>query len=306
MMSFAPGDLPAVRGKLLLNEELAPFTWFRVGGPADALFLPADEDDVRDFLRALPISVPVTVIGVGSNVIVRDGGIEGVVIRLAGRRFSEVVVDKETAAAPEARVVAGAGALDSLVARTAAKAGIEGLEFFAGIPGTIGGALTMNAGCYGRETKDVLESAWGFDRSGEAHTLGVDAFGFSYRRHALPQQMIWMQAVFSGVRSTPEAVQASITRITEQREATQPIREKTGGSTFKNPPGESAWRLVDQAGMRGARRGGAQVSEKHANFLINTGDARAADVEGLGEEVRAAVKRSSGIELEWEIKRIGR
>jgi UDP-N-acetylmuramate dehydrogenase len=304
-MSFAPGDLPTVRGKLLLNEELAPFTWFRVGGPADALFLPADEDDVRDFLRALPVSVPVTVIGVGSNLIVRDGGIEGVVIRLAGRRFSEVVVDTETAA-PAARVVAGAGALDSLVARTAAKAGIEGLEFFAGIPGTIGGALTMNAGCYGRETKDVLESAWGFDRSGEAHTLGGDAFGFTYRRHALLQQMIWMQAVFSGVRSTPEAVQAGIARITEQREATQPIREKTGGSTFKNPPGESAWRLVDQAGMRGARRGGAQVSEKHANFLINTGDARAADVEGLGEDVRAAVKRSSGVELEWEIKRIGR
>jgi UDP-N-acetylmuramate dehydrogenase len=277
-----------------------------VGGPAGALFLPADEDDVRDFLRALPNSIPVTVIGVGSNIIVRDGGVDGVVIRLVGRRFSEVIVDIETVDAPKARIVAGAGALDSLVARTAAKAGVEGLEFFAGIPGTIGGALTMNAGCYGRETKDVLESAWGFDRSGEVHRFGAEAFGFTYRRHALPQQMIWMQAVFSGVRSTPESVQAGIARITEQRETTQPIREKTGGSTFKNPTGESAWRLVDEAGMRGARRGGAQVSEKHANFLINTGEASAADIEGLGEEVRAAVKRSRGIDLEWEIKRIGR
>ena len=299
-------DLPPVRGQLLKGESLAPFTWFRVGGPADALFLPADHEDLSSFLRALPDDVPVTVLGVGSNVIVRDGGVPGVVVRLAGRQFAQVHIEEGTR-----RVIAGAGALDAMVAKAAAKAGIGGLEFFAGIPGTIGGALTMNAGCYGSETKDVLVTAWGYDRSGEMRVFENADFGFTYRRNAIEGQIIWQQAVFQGVLSTPEAVTARMAEITATREASQPIREKTGGSTFKNPIGAggeklSAWKLNDEAGMRGYRRGGAQVSEKHANFLINTGDATAADIEGLGEDVRAAVKAKHGIELEWEIKRIGR
>ena len=303
----AINDLPSVRGKLLCGESLAPFTWFRVGGPADVLFLPADADDLSSFLQALPEDAPITVIGVGSNLIVRDGGLEGVVIRLAGRQFAEIHVEEETC-----RVIAGAGALDSMVAKAAAKAGIAGLEFFAGIPGTIGGALTMNAGCYGRETKDVLVTAWGYDRTGEAPRIFDNQdFGFTYRHNAIEGQIIWQQAVFQGERSTPEEVAARMNEITAKREGSQPIREKTGGSTFKNPQGPngeklSAWKLVDEAGMRGHRRGGAQVSEMHANFLINTGEATAADIEGLGEDVRAAVKAKHGVQLEWEIKRIGR
>ncbi|MGQ0532958.1 MAG: UDP-N-acetylmuramate dehydrogenase [Caulobacteraceae bacterium] len=304
-------DLPPVRGQLMRGETLAAFTWFRVGGAADALFLPADENDLAQFLAALPDNVPVTVLGVGSNVIVRDGGIGGVVIRLAGRQFAQVATDFNSVDPPEARVVAGTGALDSMVAKAAAKAGIAGLEFYAGIPGTIGGALTMNAGCYGSETKDVLEAAWGFTRKGEKRTFSVEQFGFTYRHNAIEEPIIWMQAVFLGRRDDPMAVTARMAEITARRESTQPIREKTGGSTFKNPfnaSGEklSAWKLVDEAGMRGHRRGGAQVSEKHANFLINTGDATAADIEGLGEDVRTAVKARHGIELEWEIKRLGR
>ena len=304
-------DLPPVRGQLLRSETLAPFTWFRVGGPADALFLPADEDDLSNFLTNLDPVIPVLPIGVGSNLIVRDGGVPGVVIRLAGRQWAQITTDFDTVDSPEARVVAGAGALDSMVAKAAAKAGIGGLEFFAGIPGTIGGALTMNAGCYGSETKDVLEAAWGFTRSGEKRTYGLDEFGFTYRHNAIEEPMIWIQAVFAGRRDDPAAVTARMAEITARREASQPIREKTGGSTFKNPidaSGEklSAWKLNDEAGMRGYRRGGAQVSELHANFLINTGEATAADIEGLGEDVRAAVKAKHGIELEWEIKRIGR
>ncbi|MBI3439923.1 MAG: UDP-N-acetylmuramate dehydrogenase [Proteobacteria bacterium] len=304
-------DLPPVRGQLLRGETLAPFTWFRVGGPADVLFLPADEEDLGQFLKALPSHVPVTVLGVGSNVIVRDGGVEGVVIRLAGRQFAQVIVDLESVDAPEARVVAGAGALDSMVAKAAAKGGVAGLEFFAGIPGTVGGALTMNAGCYGSETKDVLEAAWGFTRSGEKRTFGVGEFRFTYRHNAIEEPIIWMQAVFLGKRDDRAAVTARMAEIAAKREGSQPIREKTGGSTFKNPldaKGEklSAWKLVDEAGMRGYRHGGAQVSEKHANFLINTGEATAADIEGLGEDVRTAVKAKHGIQLDWEIKRIGR
>jgi UDP-N-acetylmuramate dehydrogenase len=299
-------EFPPVRGQLLRGEALAPFTWFRVGGAAEALFIPADARDLSDFLAALPDDVPVTVLGVGSNVIVRDGGIEGVVIRLAGRQFADIRIEAESN-----RVIAGAGALDSLVAKAAAKAGIGGLEFFAGIPGTIGGALTMNAGCYGRETKDVLVVATGYDRSGgELRVYESVDMGFSYRKNEVGPGIIWTQAVFQGEPSTSEAVTARMTEITAKREASQPIREKTGGSTFKNPYAPngdklSAWMLVDEAGMRGAKRGGAQVSEKHANFLINTGDATAADIEGLGDDVRAAVKAKSGIELHWEIKRIG-
>jgi UDP-N-acetylmuramate dehydrogenase len=292
--------LPPVRGKLLLNEPLGPYTWFRVGGPAEALFLPADEADLADFLRALPASVPVTALGVGSNVIVRDGGVDGVVVRLAGKAFGQINVD-----AASRRATVGASAPDAVLARACAQGGLGGLEFYAGIPGTIGGALTMNAGCYGRETKDVLVWARGLDRSGAERSLTNAEMGCTYRKSA-PTGIIWLEAAFEGEPTEPETVAARIAEITARREASQPIREKTGGSTFKNPEGRSAWKLVDEAGMRGARRGGAQVSELHANFLINTGGASAADIEGLGEDVRAAVKAKSGIELDWEIKRIGR
>ncbi|MGD9967710.1 MAG: UDP-N-acetylmuramate dehydrogenase [Hyphomonadaceae bacterium] len=298
-------DLPAVRGRLLRGEALAPFTWFRVGGPADALFLPADAEDLAQFLAALSPQTPVPAIGVGSNLIVRDGGVPGVVIRLAGRQWAQI----ETLEG--ARVKAGAGALDAMVAKAAARAGIAGLEFYAGIPGTIGGALTMNAGCYGSETKDVLIEATALDRRGARIRLTHADFGFTYRHNALPEGLIFLDATFQGRPDEPAAVAARMAEITAKREASQPIREKTGGSTFKNPVGAdgqklSAWKLNDEAGMRGARRGGAQVSEKHANFLINTGEATAADIEGLGEDVRAAVRAKHGIELEWEIKRLGR
>jgi UDP-N-acetylmuramate dehydrogenase len=298
-------DLPPVRGQLLRGEALAPFTWFRVGGPADALFLPADADDLAQFLAALPNETPILPIGVGSNLIVRDGGVPGVVIRLAGRAFAQVE--------PlfGARVKAGAGALDSMVAKGAAKAGVAGLEFYVGVPGTIGGALTMNAGCYGRETKDVLVEATALDRSGARVTLSNADFGFTYRHNALPEGLVFLDATFEGSADDPDAITARMASITAKREGSQPIREKTGGSTFKNPLAPngdklSTWMLVDEAGLRGHKRGGAQVSEKHANFLINTGAATAADIEGLGEEVRAAVKAKHGVELEWEIKRIGR
>jgi UDP-N-acetylmuramate dehydrogenase len=298
-------DLPQVRGQLLKGESLAPFTWFRVGGPADALFLPADADDLAQFLAALPNEVPLLPIGVGSNLIVRDGGVPGVVIRLAGRAFAHVEP------LGDARIRVGAGALDSMVAKGAAKAGIGGLEFYVGVPGTIGGALTMNAGCYGRETTDVLIEATALNRKGERITLSHADFGFTYRHNALAEELIFLDATFQGTPDEPEAITARMAEITAKREGSQPIREKTGGSTFKNPLAPdgsklSAWKLNDEAGMRGFRRGGAQVSEKHANFLINTGDATAADIEGLGEDVRAAVKAKHGIELEWEIKRIGR
>ena len=294
--------LPSVRGRLLFDEPLAPFTWFRVGGPADVLFLPADAADLTAFLLALPDEVPRMVLGVGSNVIVRDGGIEGVVIRLAGRAFAEIQIDAE-----ESKVIADAGALDAAVARAAAKAGIAGLEFYAGVPGTIGGALTMNAGCYGAETKDALLVASGLDRTGEMRVWNVEDFGYGYRHSIVPENgMTWWQAVFQGRPDDPEAIQARMAEITARREASQPIREKTGGSTFRNPSGQSAWKLVDEAGWRGKPFGGAKFSPLHANFMINTGEATAADLEGLGEAVRADVAAKTGALLEWEIKRIGR
>ena len=292
-------NLPAVRGKLLFDEALAPFTWFRVGGPAEVLFIPADPDDLGDFLRALDPAVPVTYLGVGSNVIIRDGGVEGVVVRLAGRAFAEIAVDGD-------KITAGPGALDSMVARAAAKAGLAGLEFYAGIPGTIGGALTMNAGCYGRETKDVLVSAWGFDRTGARREFHNADFGFTYRHTEISPDIVWVQATFQGTPDDPAAVQARIDEITSRRETTQPIREKTGGSTFKNPEGTSAWKCVDETGWRGKLFGGAKFSELHANFMINADNATAADLEGLGEAVRADVKARLGIDLNWEIKRIGK
>lgn len=291
--------LPEVRGKLLRDEPLGPYTWFRVGGAADALFIPADADDLADFLKTLDPDVPVQVLGVGSNVIVRDGGVEGVVVRLAGRPFGGVTVEGET-------VTAGAGALDAMVARAAAKAGVAGLEFYAGIPGAIGGALTMNAGCYGAETKDVLVSAWGLTRAGERVDYQLADFGYTYRHSGAPADIIWIEAVYRGRPDDPAAVQARMTEITERREKTQPIREKTGGSTFKNPEGHSSWRLVDDAGWRGKAFGGAKFSELHSNFMINFADATAADIEGLGEAVRADVKDKFGVDLQWEIRRIGR
>ena len=295
---------PKVRGKLLLNEPLGPYTWFRVGGAADALFIPADADDLADFLKALDPAVPVTVLGVGSNVIVRDGGVEGVVIRLAGRPWAQITTEGDT-------ITTGAGALDSMVAKASAKAGIGGLEFYAGIPGTIGGALTMNAGCYGSETKDVLVSAWGLTRSGERVDHALADFGYTYRHSVVPEnEIIWVEAVYRGTPADPEAVTAKINEITSRRETTQPIREKTGGSTFKNPEGHSSWKLVDEAGWRGRLHsvtgGGAMFSELHSNFMINPGEATAADIEGLGEAVRADVKAKTGVQLDWEIKRIGR
>ena len=295
-------ELTAVRGKLLVDEPLAPFTWFRVGGPADVLYLPADAEDLSQFLAGLPEEVPLTVLGVGSNVIVRDGGIAGVVVRLAGRAFAGVHVQAEDAA-----VVAEPGALDAAVARAAAKAGIAGLEFYAGVPGTIGGALTMNAGCYGSETRDVLKVAWGVDRFGEQHVRTLADLGYAYRKSAIPDgSIIWLGAVFQGRPDDPAVIAATIDEITARRESTQPIREKTGGSTFKNPPGMSAWKLVDEAGWRGKPLGGAMFSPLHANFMINSGAATAADLEGLGEAVRADVQAKTGVLLEWEIKRIGR
>jgi UDP-N-acetylmuramate dehydrogenase len=295
--------LPEARGKLLVDEPLGPFTWFRVGGAADVLFLPADADDLADFLKALDPQVPVTVLGVGSNVIVRDGGVEGVVIRLAGRPFAGIVADGDT-------ITAGAGALDAMVAKASAKAGLTGLEFYAGIPGTIGGALTMNAGCYGAETKDVLVSAWGLTRSGERVDYTLADFGYTYRHSEAPADILWIEAVYRGTPDAPEAVAARIAEITSRRETTQPIREKTGGSTFKNPPGHSSWELVDEAGWRGRLHrvtgGGAMFSELHSNFMINPGEATAADIEGLGETARADVQSKRGVNLEWEIKRIGR
>jgi UDP-N-acetylmuramate dehydrogenase len=294
-------DFPEVRGKLLRDEALAPFTWFRVGGPAEALFLPADEEDLSDFLQQLPAETPVTVLGVGSNVIVRDGGVPGVVVRLAGKHFAEVVIDEE-----DNQIIAGAGALDAAVARAAANAGLAGLEFYAGIPGTVGGALTMNAGCYGAETRDVLVSAWGYDRSGEMQVFQLEDFGYTYRHSQVPADIIWIQAIYQGRKDDPAAVKARMAEITSRRETTQPIREKTGGSTFKNPEGHSSWKLVDEAGWRGKMHGGAKFSELHSNFMINAEDATAADLEGLGEAVRADVKAKTGVQLDWEIKRIGR
>ncbi|MBT9470021.1 MAG: UDP-N-acetylmuramate dehydrogenase [Pseudomonadota bacterium] len=294
-------SLPEVRGRILKDEPLAPFTWFRVGGPADVIFLPQDEADLAAFLKGLDPSVPVTPIGVGSNTLVRDGGVDGVVIRL-GKAFGEVEPRGDN------RIFAGAAVLDAVLAREAGKAGIAGLEFYRGVPGSIGGATVMNAGCYGAETKDVLVEAYAVTRAGERVTFSNAEMGFTYRESAKAAQggLIFTGALFEGRPDDPAAIEARMAEITSRRETTQPIREKTGGSTFKNPPGHSSWKLVDEAGWRGKLHGGAMFSPLHSNFLINTGEATAADLEGLGEAVRADVKAKLGIELEWEIKRIGR
>ncbi len=290
--------MPELRGRLLANQSLAELTWFRVGGPAQVLFTPADEDDLAYFLAHLAGDIPVYVVGVGSNLIVRDGGIAGVVIRLAPRAFGEATADGDI-------VTAGAAALDKRVAEVAASANIGGLEFYFGIPGTIGGALRMNAGANGGETKDVLIEARGVGRDGTKHVFSNADMKFVYRNSGVDPSIIFTSARFRGEIRDPEAIRARMAEVQNHRETAQPIREKTGGSTFKNPPGHSAWKLVDAAGCRGFRVGGAQVSEMHCNFLINTGDASAHDIETLGETVRDRVKANSGIELHWEIKRIG-
>ena len=290
--------MPQLRGRVLANEPLGPLTWFRVGGPAQILFTPADEDDLAYFLKHLPTDIPVYVIGVGSNLIVRDGGVEGVVIRLSPRGFGSVVAEGDT-------VRAGTAALDKRVAEAAAAANIGGLEFYFGIPGSIGGALRMNAGANGGETKDVLVEARGVTRNGDKVTFSNAEMKFVYRSHGVDPSIIFTSALYRGVVTETEKIRARMNEVQQHRETAQPIREKTGGSTFKNPPGHSSWKLIDAAGLRGFRVGGAQVSEMHCNFLINTGDATAHDIETLGETVRERVKAQSGIELHWEIKRIG-
>jgi UDP-N-acetylmuramate dehydrogenase len=304
--AFSPiiASLPQPRGRLTSNADLAPFTWFRVGGPAELLFQPADEEDLAAFLAALPAEIPVTVIGLGSNLIIRDGGIPGVTIRLGGKAFGEIEVLADN------RLRAGTAAPDVKVARAAAEAGIDKLAFFRGIPGSIGGALKMNAGAHGGETTDVLIEARGIDRKGQMRQFSHADMGFSYRHSGFADDIIMTSALFQGIAGNSAAILAEMDRITAAREASQPIKDKTGGSTFANPYDKdgtklSAWKVIDAAGCRGLRIGGAQVSEMHCNFLINTGDATAADIENLGEEVRRRVKDHSGIELRWEIKRIG-
>jgi UDP-N-acetylmuramate dehydrogenase len=283
---------------LLANQSLAELTWFRVGGPAQVLFMPEDEEDLAYLFAHLPAEIPATVIGLGSNLIVRDGGVPGVVIRL-GRGFNEVKVEEGT------RVRAGTAVPDVKVARAAQEAGISGLAFLRGIPGAVGGALRMNGGAYGGETKDALVEARAVDRQGKMHVLRNGDLGFSYRHCGAPDDFVFTQALFEGRAGDPEAIAAEMNKITESRETTQPIKSRTGGSTFKNPPGQKAWQLIDAAGCRGLTMGAAQVSELHCNFLINLGGATAADIEGLGEEVRRRVNEHSGVTLEWEIKRIG-
>ena len=288
--------MPELRGRLLANQPLGEFTWFRVGGPAQVFFMPDDENDLAYFLRNLSTEIPVTVIGAGSNLIVRDAGVPGVVIRL-GRGFNDVNIEDH-------RVTAGTAMLDVMVARAAQAAGVSGLAFLSGIPGTIGGALRMNGGAYGGETKDVLLETRGIDRQGNARKFSNGEMGFSYRHCGVPEDVIFTAAVLQGRAGEPEQIAAEMAAIKKKREASQP-RNRTGGSTFKNPPGHSAWKLVDEAGCRGLTIGGAQVSELHSNFLINLGSASAADIETLGETIREKVKANSGIDLEWEIKRVG-
>jgi UDP-N-acetylmuramate dehydrogenase len=289
--------MPALRGRLLANQSLAELTWFRVGGPAQVLFMPEDEQDLAYALANLPVDIAVTVIGLGSNLVVRDGGVPGVLIRL-GRGFGNVAVENT-------RIRAGAAVPYVKVARAAQEAGIAGLSFMRGIPGGVGGALRMNGGAYGRETKDALVEARAVDRQGQVHVLRNADMGYTYRHCGVPADYTFTEALYQGERGDPAVIAAEMDKITESREATQPIKSRTGGSTFKNPPGHKAWQLIDAAGCRGLKVGGAQVSEMHCNFLINRGGATAADIEALGENLRRRVKENSGVELEWEIERIG-
>jgi UDP-N-acetylmuramate dehydrogenase len=290
--------LPKVEGRIEPNAPLAELTWFRTGGPAEVLFTPANEADLAAFLDATPKDIPVYVIGVGSNLLVRDGGVPGVVIRL-GRGFSGIAVE------PNCRIRCGAAVLDVRVARFALEHGIDGLTFLRGIPGTIGGALRMNGGAYGGETKDVLVAARAVDRSGTMQVLANAGMKYSYRHCGAAENLIFTEALLQGWPGNRDEIAAAMDKITESRESTQPVKSRTGGSTFKNPPGQKSWQLIDQAGMRGFAVGPAHVSEMHCNFLINEGGATAAQIEELGETVRRRVKETSGIDLDWEIKRIG-
>jgi UDP-N-acetylmuramate dehydrogenase len=290
--------LPDFRGRLSAGDSLAALSWFRVGGPAEVLLVPADTDDLAYALARIPAEVPVMPLGLGSNVILRDGGVPGVVVKL-GRGFNGIAIE------PGHRVRAGAAVPDVKVARAAADAAIDGLAFFRGIPGSIGGALRMNAGAHGGETRDVLVEAQGVGRDGTIQVFSLAEMGFAYRHSSAPVSVIFTEALFQGRPGDPAAILAEMDRITAAREASQPIREKTGGSTFKNPPGGKAWQLIDAAGCRGLVVGDAQMSEMHCNFLINRGSATAAHIEALGEEVRRRVLENSGVTLDWEIKRIG-
>jgi len=290
--------LPQVRGRLKPDAMMSALTWFRVGGPAEVLFTPADEDDLVQFLQQLDDDIPVYTVGVGSNLLVRDGGVAGVVIRL-GRGFADLAVRDDH------QILSGTAVPDIRLARFALEHLIDGLTFFRGIPGTIGGALRMNAGAHGGETKDVLVQARAVDRKGNIIVLSNSDMKFAYRHSGAPLDLIYTQALFQGKPGQADEIEAQMQEITNLRESAQPIKSRTGGSTFKNPVGEKSWQLIDGAGMRGARVGGAQVSEMHCNFLINEGDASASDIEALGEKVRARVKENSGIELDWEIRRIG-
>ncbi|HMN85800.1 MAG TPA: UDP-N-acetylmuramate dehydrogenase [Bauldia sp.] len=292
-------DLTGIRGRVTENAALAPFTWFRVGGPAELLFQPADADDLALFLQRLNPETPVTVIGVGSNLLVRDADVKGVVIRLSAKGFGHVVREAGT------RIRAGTALPDKRLAAFALEEGIGGFAFYHGIPGTIGGALRMNAGANGAETREVLVEAHAVDRAGRRHVLSNGDMCFTYRHTAAPDDLIFTEAVFEGPAADQASIRAAMDAVQHHRETVQPIREKTGGSTFTNPPGQSAWKLVDAAGCRGLKVGGAMVSEMHCNFLINTGEATAHDLELLGETVRARVLETSGVRLHWEIKRIG-
>ena len=290
--------LPQVRGRLTADAPLAPLVWFKSGGSAQWLFEPADVDDLAQFLMDLDPALPVMALGLGSNLIVRDGGVPGVVVRL-GKPFASVErLDATT-------LRCGGGASGILVSSTARDAGIAGVEFLRSIPGTVGGFVRMNGGAYGRETADVLVECDIVLRTGERQTLAAEALGYTYRHSELPEGAIVVSATFRGVPGETAAIQAEMDRIAASREASQPLRSRTGGSTFKNPPGHKAWALVDEAGCRGLRRGDAQVSEKHTNFLLNLGSASSADIEALGEDVRARVKEKSGVTLDWEIQRVG-
>jgi UDP-N-acetylmuramate dehydrogenase len=298
MMTRPCDALPPVRGSITMGAALKDLVWFRAGGPAEILLRPADADDLAAFLAAKPSDLRVSVIGVGSNLLVRDGGIPGVVVRLSSA-FGKIETDG-------LRVRAGAAALDGAVARAAADAGIAGLEFLRGVPGTVGGALKMNAGCYGSEIKDVFVEAIAIDEKGNKIRLSSADMDFVYRKaQGAGDDLIFVEALFEGWRDEPAAIRARMEELSASREASQPIKSRTGGSTFKNPPGHKAWQLIDQAGCRGLKIGAAQVSEKHTNFLINTGEATASELEALGEEVRRRVKEKSGVMLEWEIKRVG-
>jgi UDP-N-acetylmuramate dehydrogenase len=290
-------QLPPVRGAYEAQAVLAPYTWFRVGGPAEVLFSPADEDDLATFLAGCPADVALTVIGVASNTLIRDGGIPGVTIKL-GRPFAEIRVDGTT-------VTAGAAAPDRKVAAVARDHALTGLEFLTGIPGVVGGAVRMNAGAYGREVVDVILSADAVDRQGARHTLAAGALDLTYRHCGVPEDWIFTRASFTAVAGDKGEITARMDEISTAREDTQPVKARTGGSTFANPPGHKAWQLIDAVGGRGLRLGGAQVSEKHCNFLLNAGAATAADIEDLGEELRRRVLTQFGIELRWEIRRVG-